>query len=166
MKNFIMLCGPSGSGKTSWALEKVNSYKGKIKYVSRDEIRFNLLKENESYFNREKDVVNKFVKELQKGIDDKNIEYVIADATHLNSKSRNNLFSKLKRLENCTIYAVNFFVPKEVCLKRNSRRNGLARVPDEVIERQFRRFRPAREDENERFKIRVIEERFEPIYER
>ena len=166
MKNFIMLCGPSGSGKTSWALERINSYKGKVKYVSRDEIRVNLLKENESYFSKEKEVFNKFVNELQKGIDDKDTEYVIADATHLNPKSRNNLLSKLKRLEYCTIYAINFFVPKEICLKRNLRRNGLARVPYEVIERQFRNFEPAREDENKNFKIRVINDRLEFICER
>ena len=166
MKDFVMLCGPSGSGKTSWAIEQINYNPSKTKYVSRDEIRFSLLKENESYFNKEKDVVRKFINELQKGIDDKEIETIIADATHLNPKSRNNVFSRLARLDSCTVYAINFFVPKEICLKRNSRRNGLAKVPDNVIERQFRSYKPAVENENEKFKIRVINLPHEPQYER
>lgn len=166
MKNFIVLCGPSGSGKTSWALERVNSFEGKIKYVSRDEIRFSLLREGSSYFSKESAVFRKFINELQSGIDDKETDFVIADATHLNEGSRNKLFSNLKRLDKCTIYAVNFFVPKEVCLKRNSRRSGLAKVPETIINEQFKRFRPAKENENEKFSIRVINEVFEPLYER
>ena len=87
MPNLYILCGPSGCGKTTWcnAFMREND----VRYVSRDEIRFSMLKDDEDYFAHEVDVFKEFTGTLAQtlvdGFD------VIADATHLNARSRQRL---------------------------------------------------------------------------
>lgn len=49
MPTLYILCGPSGCGKTTWARNFIKEHRD-IRYVSRDEIRFELVDPNESYF--------------------------------------------------------------------------------------------------------------------
>ena len=90
MSILYMLCGPSGCGKTTWARKYTEDHANEdIRYVSRDEIRFSMLKEGEDYFAHEKEVFKRFVDTIRlnliSGFD------VIADATHLNAFSRRKL---------------------------------------------------------------------------
>ena len=83
MPILYILCGPSGCGKSTWANQFMNDHNtDDIRYVSRDEIRFSLVGEDEDYFAHEKEVFRKFsgtiAQTLVDGFD------VIADATHLN----------------------------------------------------------------------------------
>ena len=55
MATLYILCGPSGCGKTTWA-EQFMSDDEDVRYVSRDEIRFSLLKEGEDYFAHEREI--------------------------------------------------------------------------------------------------------------
>lgn len=58
MANLYILSGCPGSGKSTWAKSHINPYFDK--YVSRDDIRFSLVKENEEYFSKEKEVYRLF----------------------------------------------------------------------------------------------------------
>jgi tRNA uridine 5-carbamoylmethylation protein Kti12 len=129
-KSLWLLSGCPGSGKTTKAKELVISLDD-VKYVSRDEIRFSILNAEDEYFAKEADVFNKFVREIQKGID--NYENTIADATFLNWPSRRKLLLKLKNLKEVNVNILQFTTPLDVCLERNEKREGRAKVPEEVI---------------------------------
>ena len=139
MSVLYILCGIPGSGKSTWARKQVENYgTDKLAWISRDKIRFNLLKPNEEYFSRENEVISIFVDKIQKAIDN-GIPFVIADATHLNRKSRIQLLEKLV-LNNTSICYVYFDVPLNVALERNAKREGRERVPDSVIEKMYYSF--------------------------
>ena len=59
MPKLYILCGPSGCGKSTYA-KKIMENK-KMSYVSRDEIRFSIVKDEEDYFSHEKEVFKHFV---------------------------------------------------------------------------------------------------------
>ena len=73
-------------------------------------------------------------------------DYVIADATHLTKKSRNALF---RHLNLKGVYVIGFWLESNlnVCLERNSKRNGRKRVPEDVIKDSFKRKVSPQEDE-------------------
>lgn len=136
MSALYILCGIPGSGKSTWARKIVNEYgNDKVAWVSRDKIRFNLVKPEEEYFSRETEVMDKFITEIQNAIED-HIPFILADATHLTRKSRMQLLNRLS-LNGSTIQYVYFDVPLGTAKERNAQRSGRERVPDSVIERMY-----------------------------
>ena len=129
-KNLWLLSGIPASGKTTKAKELLIAWPN-TKYVSRDEIRFSILNYDDEYFAKEKDVFQKFIVETQDGID--NYDNTIADATFLNWASRKKFLKKLRHLDKVNVNVLYFETDLEVCLHRNSQREGLARVPDGVV---------------------------------
>ena len=93
-----------------------------------------------TYNNKEKEVWKEYVDTIQKYLDEK-IDFVVADATQLNQKSRNKLFDSLN-LEGIKIIPFSFEFPCEICLNRNELRKNdeLAYVPREVIRRMNEQF--------------------------
>ncbi len=156
MPILYIMCGPSGCGKTAWAHNFINMYpQDDIRYVSRDEIRFSILKDGEDYFSREKEVFKKFVGTLRQtlidGFD------VIADATHLNEFSRRKLTQAIDMyITDYKIIYVVFNVNADTCVARNANRTGRANVPENVIRNMCRDFRAPTKDEDERV-IDIIE---------
>lgn len=133
-------CGTPGSGKSTF----LNEMKSDNEIViSRDNIRFSLLKPGEDYFAHEKEVYTKFLNEIVRNI--RNKVNVYADATHLNEKSRFILLSQLKR-RGCypsEINAIYFNVPLNTCLERNEYRKGTAAyVPPDKLREMFSAFTP------------------------
>ena len=63
------------------------------KRVSRDAIRFSMINDNDEYFQKEKNVWKEYIHQIQEEINANNT--VIADATHLNKKSRQKLLNTL-----------------------------------------------------------------------
>lgn len=153
MSKLYILCGPSGSGKSTWA---TNFMKDKrIAYVSRDEIRFAMLKKDEDYFSHEKEVFKTFVKAIAHYI--ANGDDAIADATHLNMFSRCKLIQALDMYTNdYEIVYVVFNVDADTCIERNKVREGRSNVPENIIRNMCRDFRMPTMDEDNRI-IDIIE---------
>lgn len=145
---YIMI-GCPGSGKTTFAKNKlITPQNSRILYISRDEIRFSLLKEGEDYFLREKEVYREFIFQiydgLRKGYD------IIADATHLNTKSRNKLFKNIPNdLTNVEVVAIYMRTPLEKCIERNEKRKGTKTyVPVDSLRKMFFAIQPPTIEEN------------------
>jgi predicted kinase len=148
MAKLYILCGPSGSGKSTWAN---SDERQDVAYVSRDDIRLSLLKDEENYFSHEKEVFKQFVKEIairiMAGRD------CIADATHLNMFSRCKLIQALDMYTNdYEIVYVVFNTDAETCIERNKAREGRRNVPENIIRNMHRDFRPPTMDEDSRIK--------------
>lgn len=134
-KRLYLMCGIPGSGKSTVAENHVKNNDNVI-WVSRDKIRFSLLKEGEDYFSHEKEVLDLFFSSIQKYLDD---GYdVIADATHLNSESRHNTLAMLN-LKDVELNVICLDVPLKVAMKRNDKRTGLSRVPQSEVRRMYYR---------------------------
>lgn len=153
MAKLYILCGPSGCGKTTWATNFIKEHRNTedIRYVSRDEIRFELVDPQEKYFSREKEVFKRFADTITQtlidGFD------VIADATHLNEFSRCKLTQAIDmRFKDYEIVYVSFNVNADTCIKHNANREGRANVPETVIRNMCRDFKAPSLDEDDRAK--------------
>lgn len=149
MSKLYLLMGIPGSGKSTWVQ---NHYSTNQIIVSRDDIRFSLVQENEEYFSKEKQVFNEFIDfinyNLEKGYD------VFADATHISKAGRNKVLSRITASPNeVGIIWVNKGLSK--VLDQNELRAGTrAYVPRSVITRM-----------HEQLEKPEFEEGFDVIYE-
>lgn len=130
----IVMCGPAGVGKSTLAKKIEESHEDCVT-VSRDAIRFAMLKPEDDYFAHEDEVTMKFYKAVENML--KTHEYVIADATHISKKSRAKLLKAL-HLSSARKVAVWIEVPLDVALKQNTLRTGRACVPEDAIKRMYR----------------------------
>jgi len=122
-KNYLyIMIGVPGSGKSTYA-QFLLTNKDNTDWVSRDKIRFDLLTEKDSYFAKENQVYKNFISQINTGL--RMGHNVIADATHLNPKSRYKLFNKLHIDRTKTIViGIYMNLPLETCLKHNEKRKG------------------------------------------
>lgn len=130
-KNLLLTVGVPGSGKSHWCNNFLANNKHTV-YISRDEIRFEFLKDGEDYFSHEDLVYSTFVHRIKKAIENPEVLTIIADATHLNERSRNKLLSQIPSSK-VRIIPVFFNIPLDVCIERNNLRNGRAKVPENTI---------------------------------
>ena len=134
-KLYVMI-GCPGSGKSTYAKKYLAN--NDTVYVSRDEIRFALLQDGETYFAREKEVYREFIWKIYNAIQNEH-KNVIADATHLNEKSRAKLFSALPiDFTKIDVIGIYMNTPLEICLEQNEIRKGTkAYVPRAQVRRMF-----------------------------
>lgn len=130
-KILFLMSGCPASGKSTYLREHTLQKNSKI--VSRDEIRFNLLKDNEDYFAHEKQTFNLFVQQVQEYLDDNETSWVFADATFLTDKSRKKFLNKLNLTDEVEVRLIILDTSLYTCLNRNASRKGRAHVPDEII---------------------------------
>ena len=142
MSTLYITCGPSGCGKSTWSRQYIafqDALGNDIRYVSRDEIRFNLLKDGENYFAHEKEVFRKFVATIALTLAD-DLD-VVADATHVNEASRKKLLRAID--ETYTDYNIIYVVMNttfSTCFSRNDLRSGHQRVPEDILAKMYQDF--------------------------
>lgn len=138
MSKLYIMCGVPGSGKSSWIANHMDDIPGTVSVQSRDMVRFSLVKEDEPYFSKEKEVFDTWTSKIKKDL--KIYDNVIADATHLNAASRTKLLRKLgESLKGVEIIAIMIETPLETCLERNALRSGREKVPEEQVVAAYKR---------------------------
>lgn len=149
-KNLILMMGISGAGKSTFLKEKCNPKTDII--VSRDKIRFSRLSEKDEYFANEQEVWKEYIETLKVFLTDNRYENVIADATHLNPRSRDKVLDALADvLDEIDIYLLWVNVSLETALKRNAQRHGRALVPESAIKNMYRSLQEPIEREGFKF---------------
>ena len=146
-KTLYLMCGIPGSGKSTYILNQITAHGGT--WISRDTIRFLKFKDdNDKYFSHEKEVFKEFVSQIQEAMDNTYSEDIYVDATHINKKSREKLFNKLNiNKDKIKLIGVNFIIPLNTCLERNSKREGRRKVPESAIIKMYEDFEPITTDE-------------------
>ena len=140
-KKLYLMCGPAGSGKTTWVREHATP--GVSAHISRDRIRFSMVKEDEYYFSRAKEVYMEFVRQICRALsyETKWVDEVYVDATHLTKKSREKLVRELDSFcPNYDLIAVVIKPELEQCLAQNAQREGREFVPETVICNMYKSF--------------------------
>lgn len=149
MKNIYLLCGVPASGKSTWVKERLNEHSV---WISRDNIRFSMVSENEEYFAKEGEVFNAFIRAIKAAIKDDSIEDIYIDATHLTETSRNKVLDRFVWGVRDKLYVVAFDVNLETCLERNNKRTGRERVPEYVIKNMAKTYTKPTYNEKYRYK--------------
>ena len=129
-KMYVMIGAP-GCGKSYYIKQHL---KDNEIVISRDAIRFGMLKDTDAYFSKEKQVYNEFIRQINAAIADDRDFYV--DQTSLNRGARAKLFSHLERKPNKMI-AIYINAPLEKILYQNSLRTGRALVPEDAVINMF-----------------------------
>ena len=136
MGNLYLMCGLPGSGKSTFLKNKVKN-KETSAIISRDEIRFALVKPEEEYFSHEKEVYTELWKRINEALITK--KDVFVDQTSLTPKARQWLLSHVHGYTYANLIWIDEDL--ETCLERNELRKGTrSYVPRGVIRRMAAQF--------------------------
>ncbi len=134
MSRLHLMMGTPGSGKSTWIKNHMDA--SKEVWMSRDEVRFSMVAEDEEYFSKEKAVFKEYVRRINEALD--NGLDVFADATHLNKASRNKLLRAINPQVAPQVDVIWIKTPLDECFKRNDNRTGTRSfVPKSAIRRMF-----------------------------
>ena len=134
-KKVYLLSGPPASGKSTWV--RTNITPGS-EWISRDNVRFAIVSEDEEYFSHEDEVFDTFIAYINQTLENPDIHTIYIDATHLNRRSRNKTLNRVHKQNIGELNCVCFTTPLEVCISRNHLREGRAKVPQSAIENMFK----------------------------
>lgn len=173
MKELLLMCGIPGSGKSTVAkglLKQAEFTDETITYISRDDIRFEMLKGTEDYeaafsnrdtatteeeieyiqrhyFSKEDEVYAKFIEKIKEGLASSDL--TIADATHLSAGARSKLLRALgKSLKGIEVNILVMDIPLMDALAQNENRKGtITYVPPKTIINMYKSFTKPEFDE-------------------
>lgn len=138
------MSGPPASGKSTWIR---NHLTPTSEWISRDKVRFSIVKEDEEYFSHEDEVFDTFIAYINQMLANDEVEDIYVDATHINKKSRHKTLSRLHQFKIDELNCVCFNVREEVCQARNELRPGRERVPAVAITNMFKGYDYPKSDE-------------------
>jgi len=119
--------------------------------ISRDNLRFSMLKNDEDYFAHENEVRKRFGELIQYHTNHDEFSNIFIDATHLTPKARRTIKANINK--DCYKIAISFEIPLQIVLARNAQRSGRALVPESAIENMYNCY-----------KIPTLEEGFDEIW--
>ena len=141
MADVYIMCGCPGSGKSTWLK---NHVKPGSAVISRDAIRFSLLKEGDGYFDKEAEVCDMLWDQINGALSDGRDVFV--DQTSLTKKSRKYLLSRIFGYNKAN--AIWIDTDLETALERNElRKNTKAYVPRGQVRRMYFQFQEPSFDE-------------------
>lgn len=132
-KMLWVMCGVPGSGK-SWVAKHIMMRGLGWRYVSRDDVRFEIVKDDEEYFSHETKVYNEFIRRIKTALNEEGVFNVIVDATHINWASRRKLLKALG-LDGDGVICVVVQNEMDEIIENNESRSGRAVVPRAVVRR-------------------------------
>lgn len=146
------MCGIPGSGKSTWVQNHKDFFSDDVRIVSRDQIRFSMLGENDEYFSKENEVWKEYVRQAKASLSN-NVDTIL-DATHISEGSRSKILraltNELKGVE-INIIVIDICIAKAI--EQNNLREGRSKVPAGTIRRM-----------GLQFVTPTIEEGFDHIY--
>ena len=137
-----VLVGPPASGKSTFIKQEIENLREEhytTCAISRDFVRQSLLTDRDGYFDKETEVFNEFVRQINEAMK-LGIDVVFADATHINPASRAKLLNRLKPDPHTRLRFEVIDTPVEVAIKRNNQRSGFAKVPESAIKNMNKKF--------------------------
>lgn len=147
-----LMVGVPGSGKTTWIQNHRKFFAEDNAVISRDQIRFALLGENDDYFSKENEVWQQYVEKTIASL--KFNTDTILDATHLNESSRGKILRALGHyIDGVEINTIVINTSLQKAIEQNNMREGRAFVPETAIRNMF-----------SNFSIPAFEEGFDNIY--
>lgn len=142
-----MMVGLPASGKTTLAKSLVALDSEKLGYVSRDEVRYNILGTYKTDTGKERLVLREFCERICSDLLLTNHKAIFADATHITPWSRIKFYNTLMKLikeksefekDEIEVIPLILDTPWEICYKRNSKRPEERRVPNDEMEKFYR----------------------------
>lgn len=135
MADLYLMCGVPGAGKSTFLKNHIKEENSEI--ISRDAIRFSIVKPDEDYFSHEDEVLNIFWEQINKALAEGKDTFV--DQTSLTPRARKWLLQHVEGYKYANLIWIDENL--ETCLKRNELRRGTrAYVPRSVIRRMFSQF--------------------------
>ena len=138
------MSGPPGCGKSTWV--RTNLTVGS-EWISRDNVRFAIIKDDEDYFAHEDEVFDTFINYINQTLENPNIDQIFIDATHLSRRSRRKTISRIRMANVEELNCICFTTPKAVCHARNNLREGRSKVPASAIDNMFNAYSLPTKDE-------------------
>lgn len=131
-KRVFLTVGIPASGKSTFVRKQIKENGGT--HISRDEVRFSIITDEDDYFGKENLVFDTFIKKVQNAINDENgPEDVYVDATHVSWGSRRKILNRLSFGNVKELVWLYFRVPVKTALARNASRTGRSLVPETAI---------------------------------
>ena len=161
-KTLWIMIGAPGSGK-SWAAKNILMKGSDWRYISRDEVRFSIITDEDQYFDKEDAVFHKFISSIKSAFSDEGVFNVIADATHLNWGSRRKLLRALGQDKHKTLDIIPVYVnaPLEEIYRNNEERSGRSCVPRDVVHNMYEKITDPMDDPYDYTAIMYIDNRRE-----